>query len=64
MYNRQGRGKVVSSLRCHIVTDDIPSAVIIWLAFVPLKARRTTKLNVLNLFISFHKIYLCVTYNF
>jgi len=46
MYNRQGRGKVVSSLRRHIVTDDISSAFIIWSAFVPFRAQRITKLNV------------------
>jgi len=46
MYNRQGRGKVVSSLGCHIVTDDISSAFIIWPAFVPFKAQRTAKLNI------------------
>jgi len=63
MYNRQGRGKVVSSLRCHIVTNDISSAFIIWPAFVPFKAQRTAELNVLKSMYFLHRVYLFVKNN-
>ena len=62
MYNTRDVGRDVVKMFDHfdaiLLTDDIPSAFIIWPPLVRFKAQRTTELSVLKSTNFLHRVYL------